>query len=224
MTGRRSAFSTSVGTKILIGLTGLLLFVYLVVHLLGNLAFFLGPGVFNTYAHVLTGNPLIWAIEVLLLIFFLLHVYKTVVNWWANRQARPVAYVNKKLAGPPSRKGLASSTMIYTGALVLLFVVLHVRAFKYGRFYAEPGTGVRDLHRLEVEIFSDPVVVVFYAVCMVLLGSHLWHGFSSAFQSLGASHPKITQPLLVLGRVLAVIIAGGFLAIPVLVYFTMGAR
>ncbi len=225
MVGRRSAFSSSIATKVLLAVTGLLLFVYLVIHLVGNTTFFLGPNVFNQYAHALTksAGPIILIIEIGLAAIFLLHIYEAVTNWWANRQARPVPYVNKRWAGPPSRKTIASSTMIYTGAIVLLFVVLHLRAFKFGTEYAVPGTDVRDLYRLELEVFGNPLIVGFYMACMVLLGFHLWHGFSSAFQSLGADHPKYTPWILTAGKVLALVIAGGFFVIPLLVYF-MGAR
>ncbi|HEY3282210.1 MAG TPA: succinate dehydrogenase cytochrome b subunit [Armatimonadota bacterium] len=219
MTGRRSAFSTTTGTKIVIGITGLLVFAFLVVHLLGNLIVFMGPGAFNGYAHTLAAIPLTLLMELGLAAIFLIHVYKAVVNWFANRQARPVGYYQKKWAGKPSRKSVASSTMIYTGFFTLFFVVLHLKAFRFGPETLIPGTQVRDLYALEMKVFADPTIVAFYTVSMVILGFHLWHAFSSAFQSLGADHTKYTPALVVLGRVLAVVIAGGFLAIPLLVHF-----
>jgi succinate dehydrogenase cytochrome b subunit len=149
MTSRFHAFSSSVGTKILIGLTGLALFVYLIVHILGNLLVFLGPELFNTYSAALLRNPLVPVIEVGLLLIFLLHVYKTVPMFFRNREARPAAYVEKRYAGKPSRKSLASSTMIVSGLWLLVFIVIHVRTFKYGAEYEAPGGGgVRDLYRL----------------------------------------------------------------------------
>src|SRR5581483_8612581 len=116
-------FSSSVGTKILIGVTGLALFIYLVVHIAGNLMVFFGPAVFNKYAYTLEGNPLIPIIEIGLLAIFLVHVYKAVRNFLRNQQARPVAYVQKRYAGPPSRKTIASSTMIASGLWLLIFIV-----------------------------------------------------------------------------------------------------
>src|SRR5262249_17943292 len=113
MTSRSGFFSTSVGTKILIGATGVALVIYLLIHIAGNLLIFFGPEVFNRYAYAMeVQNPTLPAIEILLLLLFLVHIYKTVTMFLANQSARPVRYVQKKYAGPPSRKSLASSTMI----------------------------------------------------------------------------------------------------------------
>src|SRR5437868_4125258 len=213
MSSRFGVFSSSVGTKILIGVTGVALFLYLVIHIAGNLIVFLGPAAFNRYAFVMEyGNPLLPVIEIGLLLIFLLHVYKAVTMFLANQQARPVAYVRKKYAGRPSRKSIASATMIVSGLWLLVFVIIHVKAFRYGTEYAWPAGG-RDLYRLEMENFSNPLVVGFYVLSMIIVGSHLWHGITSAFQSLGLDHPKVTPKLLVAGKVIAVLIAGGFIVI-----------
>jgi succinate dehydrogenase / fumarate reductase cytochrome b subunit len=223
MPSRSRVFDTSVGTKILIGVTGFLLFLYLILHIGGNLMVFLGPDTFNDYSHVLLSNPLIVPIEIGLLLVFLLHIYKTVRMVLANRLARPVAYRQKKYAGAPSRKSLASSTMILSGLWLLVFVVLHVRAFKFGTEH-ETAAGVRDLYRLEMENFRNPLTVAFYVLSMIIVGSHLWHGASSAFQSLGADHPKWTPRVLLVGKVSAIAIAGGFVVIALWAYFTGGGR
>src|SRR5207253_7491387 len=108
-----SIFSSSVGTKILIGVTGVLLFTYLLIHIAGNLLVFFGPDVFNNYAYVMeVQNPLLPLIEIGLLLVFLLHIYKTIRMYLGNQAARPARYVRKKWAGKPSRKNIASSTMI----------------------------------------------------------------------------------------------------------------
>jgi len=219
---RLRVFSSSVGTKILIGATGLGLFLYLVVHIAGNLMVFFGPAAFNKYAYTLEGNPLIPIVELGLLVIFLLHVYKTIAMFIGNQQARPVAYVRKKYAGPPSRKSLASSTMIFSGLWLLIFIVIHVKAFRYGIEYPWPAGG-RDLYRLEMENFASPLMVAFYVISMVIVGSHLWHGIASAFQSLGADQPRWTPRVLVFGKITAVLIAGGFIAIALWAHFT-GAR
>ena len=103
-------FSSSVGTKLLVGITGLLLFVYMVLHLAGNVLIFAGAGTFNEYSHKLIANPLIVPIELGLLAVFVLHIYKTVRMVAANRAARPVGYARKATAGHTSRKSFASST------------------------------------------------------------------------------------------------------------------
>src|SRR5437016_14417760 len=97
-------FSTSVGTKLLIGITGLAVFVYLLIHIAGNLLVFFGPNVFNHYAFVMESNPLLIVIEILLLLIFLIHIYKTIKMWIDNNAARPVSYAKKERAGYTSRK------------------------------------------------------------------------------------------------------------------------
>ena len=204
------------GTKILIGVTGLALFLYLIVHIAGNALVFLGPAIFNEYSHRLLSNPLVPVIEIGLLLIFLVHIYKTVRMFIRNQQARPTAYVRKKYAGAPSRKSVASSTMIVSGLWLLMFVVIHVRQFKYGADYETAD--VRDLYRLEMENFANPLLVGFYLLSMVVVGSHLWHGIASAFQSLGADHPRWTPRLLAAGKVVAVAIAAAFMLIAVWAY------
>ena len=222
LSSRLRVFSSSVGTKILIGVTGLALFLYLVVHIAGNLMVFFGPAAFNKYAYTLEGNPLLPIVEIGLLLIFVMHVYKTVRMYLDNQQTRPVRYVKKKFAGPPSRKTLASSTMIFSGLWLLIFIIIHVKAFRYGTEY-QWAAGGRDLYRLEMENFRSPLVVAFYVVSMVIVGSHLWHGVSSAFQSLGADQPRWTPRVAVFGKVMAVLIAGGFIVIALWAHFA-GAR
>lgn len=222
MASRWKPLSSSVAEKYLIAVTGLALLLYLVVHLAGNLLLFLGAERFNGYAHALISNPLVVPVEIGLVAIFLVHLYKTAVMWWRNRAARPQGYYRKEWAGGPSRKSWASTTMIYTGALTAIFVVLHVRSFKYGTYYPVAGSEVRDLHRLVMEFFRSPLNVVFYEACLVFLGFHLWHGFASAFESLGADRPGFAPRLLVAGKLVALVIAGGFLAIPLWVYFFGG--
>jgi succinate dehydrogenase / fumarate reductase cytochrome b subunit len=223
MSARIGVFASSVGTKILIGLTGLALFIYLVIHIAGNAMIFFGPAVFNKYAYTLEGNPLIPIIEIGLLAIFLVHIFKTVKMFFQNQSARPVRYEKKKRAGTPSRKSLASSTMIGSGLWLLLFIIVHVRVFRYGPEYEWPAGG-RDLYRLEMETFANPVTVVFYVLSMVVVGSHLWHGISSAFQSLGGDSPTWTPRLLTAGKVFAVVLALGFMAIAVWAYLAQAGR
>lgn len=222
MASRLGVFSSSVGTKLLIGITGLALFLYLLIHIAGNLVVFFGPAVFNKYAYTLEGNPLVPIIEIGLLLILLMHVYKTVKMFVTNRRARPDRYVQKKSAGKPSRKSLASSTMILSGLWLLAFIIIHVKAFKYGIEHEWPAGG-RDLYRLEMENFANPLMVGFYVISMIVVGSHLWHGFASAFQSLGADHATWTPRVMAVGKGLAVAIAGGFIVIALWAHFA-GAR
>lgn len=213
------ASASSVGSKLLIALTGLALFVFLVGHLAGNLLFLAGPDAFNHYSHALISNPLVYVAEAGLIAIFLLHIVKTVAGVLANRAARPTSYAVRRWAKakaprPRSRKSLASTTMIVTGAITALFVVSHLVTFKFGAFY-QTAEGIRDLYRLQLEVFSAPGYVIFYLLAMGVIFFHLWHGLSSAAQSLGLDHPQWTPRLLLLGRVLSVAIAGGFFIIPI---------
>ena len=217
----RRAFSSSVGTKLLMGLTGLALFAYLILHLIGNALIFAGPETFNEYSHRLVSNPLVIPVEIGLLAIFLLHIYKAFTNYVANRRARPVGYTMKKFAGYTSRKSVASSTMIWSGIVIAVFVLVHVKQFKYGAWYQTVSDNpVRDLARTEFEVFSHPVWVAFYFVATLLVGLHLRHGIASSFQSLGIDHPLYTRRLTIWGIVFAVIIGGGLACIPVWVYLT----
>jgi succinate dehydrogenase / fumarate reductase cytochrome b subunit len=220
MASRAGIFSSSVGTKILIGATGLALLIYLLIHIGGNLIVFLGPAAFNKYAYTLESNPLLPLVELALLAVFVIHIYKTIRMFLGNQQARPVAYVQKKRAGWTSRKTFASSTMIISGLWLLAFLVIHVKAFHdgWGTEYEWPAGG-RDLYRQEMEAFTNPLMVGFYVLSMLVVGSHLWHGISSGFQSLGLDKPLWTRFIIPAGKVLAVLIAGGFIVIALWAHF-----
>ncbi len=221
MSSRIRALDSSVGTKLLVGVTGFALFFYLIIHIAGNLMVFGGPAFFNKYAHTLESNPLIPVIEIGLLLIFLVHVYKTVKMFLGNQAARPVKYVQRKSAGHTTRKTFASSTMIFSGLWLLLFIVIHVKAFKYGAHYDSPE-GIADLYRVEMEAFRNPLMVLFYVLSMLVVGSHLFHGASSAFQSLGLDHPRWTPRILLFGKIVAVGIAGGFIVIALWAHFVGG--
>jgi succinate dehydrogenase / fumarate reductase cytochrome b subunit len=218
----RQFLSSSIGTKILIALTGLAFFGYLLIHLAGNLLIFVGGDDFNAYAHKMTGNALLPVIEIGLALIFLLHVYKAVGNYIRNTRARPTGYREKHLAHHTSRKTLSSTTMIVTGSIILIFTILHVQQFRLGVYYEDPVHHYRDLYRIVVELFANPLWVAFYVLAMGLVGMHLRHGLSSALQSLGLNHPRYNQAVRLIGLFVAIIIAGGFAVIPIWIYLTGG--
>lgn len=199
--------------------TGLLLIGFLVTHLAGNLLIFRGPGSFNSYSHALTSNPLIYLAEMGLLVLFVGHLVAGIVVTLRNRASRPIGYAENHWAGHTSHKSWPSVTMILSGIVVLAFVPLHILTFKFGTHYATPGSDVRDLHRLVLEVFQNPLWVGWYVLAMLVIGSHLWHGFGSAFETLGVHYRK---PLRRFGQALAVLLAGGFLLIPVIIFLTGG--
>jgi len=222
MPSRPSFFSSTVGSKLLVAVTGISLVGFLVAHLAGNLIVYLGPEAFNEYSHKLISNPLVYPAEAGLVLLFLLHAWKTIQLTLTSHRARPVAYEHKRWAGHTSRKSLASTTMIWSGLFLLLFVPIHVRTFKYGPHYTAPESGVRDLYRLVIEIFSKPGYVVFYVIGMAIIGFHLWHGVSSAFQTMGADTPRFTPVMRKIGWTMAIVIAAGFISIPLWVFFAGG--
>jgi succinate dehydrogenase / fumarate reductase cytochrome b subunit len=221
MTTRRSFLGSLITTKLIIGVTGILLFAYLILHIAGNLMVFLGRETFNTYSHALINNPLVVPVEIGLLIVFLIHLFKAIRMTFQNQSARPAKYAKKEMAGGASQKTLASTSMILTGLAILIFVPIHVRTFKYGTHY-ELGGGVRDLFRTEVENFSSPLAVGFYIVMMALVGLHLWHGIPSSFQSLGVNGPRFTPLIRRIGKISAIFIAGGFIVITLWVFLVGG--
>jgi len=208
--------TSPIGRKALMALTGLLLSAFLVVHLAGNLLVFAGAEEFNHYSEAMLSNPLIYIAELGLLVLFIAHFASGLLVYRQNRAARPHAYEMKERAGHTSHKSISSTTMIFTGLFLLAFVPAHLITFKFGTHYDTTiGPPMRDLHRLVLEIFSSPAYVVFYVVAMGLVGFHLWHGVGSGFQSTGVYYRK---GLRTFGQIFAVVIAGGFLIIPILVY------
>jgi len=211
------AFSSSIGSKFLIALTGFFLVIFLIAHLAGNLLFIAGPVAFNEYSHKLTSNPLVYVAEIGLLAIFALHIFKTIALVAGSYSARPDRYAKRKWAKTKnhrSRKSVSSSTMILTGTITLLFVITHLLTFKFGTYYETPE-GIRDIYRLQLAVFSQPGYVAFYIVAMGVIVFHLWHGVSSAMQSFGINSPTWTPRLQWMGRALAVVLGLGFAILPI---------
>lgn len=218
---------SSVGKKLVSGLTGLLLCGFVAGHLTGNLLLLVGPEAFNEYAHFLETlghGYALYVAEAGLLAFFLFHVWSGIRVRLDKRKARGSKYRKKGDAGGRSRKSLASQSMLVTGFVLLIFVPVHIWMFKLGPGLDEgyatmvDGEPFRDLYGLVVDHFQNPVVVVGYVAVMALLGLHLWHGFWSAFQSLGANNPKYAPLIRAAGMAFAVLIAVGFLILPIYLY------
>ncbi|MEN8008481.1 MAG: succinate dehydrogenase cytochrome b subunit [Candidatus Krumholzibacteriota bacterium] len=216
-----SAAWSSVGKKVITGLTGFFLIGFVVVHLIGNLTLFLGPHAFNDYAHFLETalhGWLIYGFEIGMFVIFVFHIVSAVtVAWTDKRKARQQGYKYSKDAGGKSRKTLASKTMIYTGAILLVFVIGHIYLFKFGNHEID-ANGVKNLFKTVVTVFKGVGFTVFTVVAMLLLGFHLRHGFWSAFQSLGWANDKYLPLLVRLALVLAIVLAIGFIALPIYLY------
>ena len=231
-----SALWTSVGKKILMSLSGLMMIGFLLGHLLGNLPLLqldASADAYNRYSHFLLSlGGLLVLIEVIMLSGLLLHVWAAIAIMLGKRRARPVKYSSLKSAGGVSKQTLGSRTMIYTGLVLLVFLAMHINTFKYGPGSAGEkeyvavvdGVEVRDLHKLVMETFQDPIYVVGYALAMVLMGLHLSHALWSALQSIGIYHPRYTPFLYSGGRLLAFLVSAGFFVIPVWIYFMGGSQ
>ena len=218
---------SSVGRKLLNGATGLLLCTFVMIHLAGNFSLYIGPEPFNKYSDFLInlGAGLI-AFEIGLVSVILIHIISALYVWYSKQRARPKRYKMVKNAGGASHKTFSSVNMIYTGILVFIFLVLHIKNFKYGPVYTivYDGQQMRDIYRLVIEAFSDLDTMIFYVAIMILLGFHLRHGFWSAFQSLGVNHPRYSPIIYAIGYIFTLFIAIGFLVIPLWVYFTGGIQ
>ncbi|QXD14542.1 succinate dehydrogenase cytochrome b subunit [Rhodocaloribacter litoris] len=230
-TTRRSLFASPVGKKILTGLTGLGLTVFVFFHMAGNLTLlFRGRDAYNAYSHFLVSlGPLLYAIELGLAAFFIIHAVLGIRIFIGKRMARGDDYYLYRSAGRPSLQSFSSRSMIFTGAVLLVFLVIHLASFKFGPGgpgHADPnyvttvdGVQMRDLAKLVIEKFQNPLYAFGYTAVMVLLGFHLRHGVWSALQSLGAMNPRLTPLVYGLGGLLAVLIAVGFLVVPLWIYF-----
>jgi succinate dehydrogenase / fumarate reductase cytochrome b subunit len=200
---------TSVGKKLLMAVTGLIFCIFLTAHLAGNMTLYFGKDLFNAYAaHLHALGPLVTVFGWGLLLFGLIHVGTGLFLFYQNFRARPVRYgVNKRAGG----RTLGSGTMPYTGVILLLFVIMHLFNF---HFVDKTHTTIFDIVSAA---FSKPGYVVVYTFAMIVAAVHVSHGFWSAFQTLGANHPKYTPFLRGLSLVFSLVVGIGFGFIPIYV-------
>ena len=202
-----------IGKKIVMALTGLFLLGFVIAHMLGNLQVFMGSEHFNAYARFLRVEPaLLWAARLFLLLCVILHIWASIQLALLNKlEARPVGYVKKKNVGST----YASRTMYWSGPIIAAFVIYHLMQFTWG----VGGTPFEEGRAYEnlVAGFKVIPISIFYIVAMGLLMLHLYHGFWSMFQTLGANHPRYTPMLKALAKLIAIALFIGFSAIPVAV-------
>lgn len=222
-----STFS-SLGKKIFMGLTGLMLCGFIVIHLIGNITLLIpDKDPFNKYSHFLTQElgTVIYLAELMLASVFIIHMTYAIIVTINNWRARPQGYAVVKNANHTSKKSLASTTMIYTGIVIIVFLIWHLMHFKFGEiiiYTTSDGKVVRDLYVLVYQFYGNIINVILYIVVMILLGFHLSHGFWSAFQSLGLNGIRFTPIIFTAGSVFAVIMAIGFIFLPLWIYFVTG--
>jgi len=206
-----------IGKKILTGITGLGLVLFVAIHLLGNLTLFFSTSAYNQIAHVIERlGPLTYLAEGLLVAIALLHIYIGISIHIGKRKARPVSYADYESAGDPSRQSLSSRSMIVSGLVIGAFLVVHLSTFKFGTYYTLPGSSERDLSRLVFETFRKPAYAFGYVAVLSLLGLHLRHGIWSALHSVGVATKKGVYEM---SAVLGALISVGFIGLPLAIYF-----
>ena len=221
-----------IGRKLITGITGLALVFFVLMHMIGNLSMFSGDDAYNEYAHFLASlGPLLYTVEVGLLVFFLAHVVTGIKIWISKRQARPEQYAVYKSAGNPSMQSSSSRSMVITGVILLVFTIFHLISFKFGpggpgnadEAYVTTVGGVemRDLALLVRGKFASPWYTFGYTAIMLLLVTHLRHGVWSALQSLGAMRPSLSPLIYTLGGLIGLGIGLGFIVMPLALYFGM---
>lgn len=260
-----SAFSKSIGRKLVMALTGLFLVSFLFVHLSGNFQLLLKDegAAFNVYTKFMTTNPVIRVMEIFLLLGILIHVYWAFLLTRENKKARPVQYAVQNAKS----SSWASRNMGLLGTVLLLFLVVHVAMF-WGRYHFPNGETVTvqtahdqvwkltqdlnvggktivhedhyimdeewaelkvlgatgqnvqaiSMYKITKVSFENPLIALFYIVCLVFLSFHLMHGFQSAFRSIGFVHKKYTPIIETVGKVLAFALPLGFATFPILMY------
>lgn len=211
-----NGLSSTIGQKMLMGATGLLLCGFLVVHLAGNLLLIKGSESYNAYADALHSNELLPVAEIGLLVLFVIHIVLGFVTTRSNSAARNVTYAVKETKIQNSTLLFApSSTMFATGLVVLIFLVLHVSDMRLGHLNIRLEMPEHESpYDQAVRVLRDPISFGVYIVGSLILGLHLAHGFQSAFRSLGLNHPKYTPFLHWLGVIFSIVIAFGFASLP----------
>lgn len=227
MSANSAFLKSSLAKKYWMAATGLFLCLFLLGHLAGNLQLLIlteeGRLAFNDYALFMTTNPAVKVLSYLTYISILFHAIDGVALTIRNRKARPVNYVYNK---PSANSAWSSRNMGVLGTIMLAFIVMHMADFWYTMHWGELGTdanGNRDLYEAVMVSFQELWYVALYVVCMVAIAFHLYHGFKSAFQSLGLNHKKYNGMIRKVGVAFSIVIPLAFAIIPVFVYLSTAA-
>ena len=211
---------SSIGKKIVVALTGIVLVLFVIGHMLGNLTVFFGPDVINAYAmHLRDLGPLLWLIRLFMLASVAVHIWFTMLLWKENLAAHPQKYA----VFAPMKTTIFARTMRLTGLFVLAFIVFHLAHFTllivnpgYASYHADlHGREVHDVYRMVIEGFRNPIISLFYIVSLALLTFHLSHGIGSLFQTLGVTDKRMRSYYETGARILAWILFVGYTSIPV---------
>jgi succinate dehydrogenase / fumarate reductase cytochrome b subunit len=205
-------FSSTLGKKWLMAVTGIILFGFVVGHMLGNLQIYLGQERLDHYAELLQANqPFLWAFRSVLLFCVSVHIWAAVVIWLRNRSARPVKY---KIFQPPGLD-YATRTMVWSGPIIALFIVYHILDFTVGA--ANPDFIKGEVYHNVLASFSSPGIALVYMAANLLLAFHLYHGLWSLFQTFGWDHPRFGWIRRALAIFFSALIGAGNISIPLAV-------
>lgn len=200
------------GKKIVMAITGAILFLFVIGHMLGNLQVFEGPDKLNAYGHFLHGVPeILWAVRIVLLVSVVLHIWASVELAVRKTKARPIGYAKRE----NTVSSYASRTMYWSGPIILAFVIYHLLHLTAGVISPGGEFVEGDVYHNVVSGFQVWYVSAWYIFSMILLGFHIRHGAWSMFQSLGINHPRHTPILKRSAAILAIVIVCGYISIPV---------
>jgi succinate dehydrogenase / fumarate reductase cytochrome b subunit len=208
---------TTIGKKAIIAVTGLVLFGFAIGHMAGHLQVFLGPDVYNGYAHLLKSSAaVLWGVRLLLIASVALHIWASFSLVALSSAARPVGYRQKQDVATT----YAARTMKYSGPIVLAFLVYHIAHFTapgiaMGNYVHDP----EDAYSNYVNAFHVPWVTATYVIAVSLLGVHLSHGAWSFMQTLGFNHPKYNEKRNAIAKGFALFVTLGFILVPLAVQF-----
>jgi succinate dehydrogenase / fumarate reductase cytochrome b subunit len=232
MTGVLTLYRTSVGKKVIMAITGIVLVGFVVFHMYGNTKMYLGPQVFNEYAAGLRtiGEPvfayehLLWIARVLLLASVVLHIWSaTTLTIQSRKGVAAYGVSGTQRYGEKKRQtGYAAYTMRYGGLLIFLFILFHIAHLTFGAFYGpgayrHPENGEYFVYNNVIYGFQNPLISGLYIVTMVFLGLHLYHGAWSMFQTLGLNNAKYTGLIRALAITIAVVVAVVNISFPIAV-------
>ena len=205
-------YRSTIGRKIVMAVSGIVLVVFVIGHMTGNLLAFQGRGRLDAYAHFLQSSaPILWTVRTVLLLATILHVHSAFSLTRDARAARPRGYARREVQSST----VGSRTMRWGGVLLLVFIVYHLLHLTTGTLHPDFVKG--QVYDNLVTGLSVPAVAVFYLLAMLALALHLSHGVWSLFQTLGVSHPRLDRGRRVLAILLAVVVPAGFSAIPLAV-------
>jgi succinate dehydrogenase / fumarate reductase, cytochrome b subunit len=212
MTSPRAFFTSTLGRKVVMAVTGVILFGFVLGHMAANLLLYVGPAALNAYAEGLRKFPAaLWAARGGLLVAVLLHIWAAVTLTRANMVARPKRYARREdLAAT-----YASRTMVWSGPLLALFIAYHLMHFTFGNVHGSFVPG--DVYHNVVTGFRNPLISGFYIVSMIALGLHLFHGIYSMTNSVGLNHPQINPYRRRFAALFTVVIVAGNISFPLAV-------